>query len=546
MPSASPTSFKTRQIDYEGLGASALFLGYVAREEKALKYYAHNPWTEEGKAEAARIAAVHPQDRNALVDVLLEQNATWWGEEEDAVRANIERLRDPESVTVITGQQLGLFGGPLFTVYKALTAVKLAEQMEVQTGRPVVPVFWLADEDHDFAEVHATTLPNRAEPVRVAYDDGQAPDANRGPVGRIVLGAEIAATVDQLFAAFPQAPDWVRDVWKPGELWRDAFAHTLRKLTEGNGLVFVSGDDNRLKRIAAPIFAREIEHWSETVSQHVTVSSELENNGFHTQVKPGEVNLFMFNEGQRLQIDPEGDGFVLRGTEVRFTKKELLDELKAHPEQFSPNVVLRPLMQDTLFPTAAYVGGPGEIAYFAQLKPVYDAFGVPMPAIYPRASLTLISEKLQRFLDEYGIDLPDLRKNINELHRRLALERSDAGLDGQFEDAAKQARNLIASLKPTATAVDSSLDKAVGAAQARIEKALTRLEKKTIRAEKRNQHVILERLERLVGELMPGGVPQERVMCALALKSFSSDQLSSRLHLGDPGHDALYTEGQLR
>ncbi len=495
-----------------------------------MKYYAHSPWEVEGRAEAARIAAEFPRDRDLLVDVLLEQNERWWGGEEEAVRANIEKLRDPASGAVVTGQQLGMFGGPLYTVYKALTAVKLTEQMEEETGRPIVPLFWLADEDHDYAEIHATTLPNGADPIRVAYDDGQAPDVNRGPVGRIVLKEQISATVDQLFAAFPQAPDWVPEVWKPGVLWRDAFAHTLRKMTEGTGLVFVSGDDARLKRAAAPILVREIERWADTATQLAAVSSGLESEGFHAQVKPSELNLFMFHKpapvkagGQRLQIDPEGEEFILRGTETRFSKKELLDLLKVHPERFSPNVILRPLMQDSLFPTAAYVGGPGEGAYFAQLKPIYESFGVPMPIIYPRVSVTLISEKLQRFLDEYGIDLPDLKGDpgsspgqaVHELHRRLALERSDAGLDGQFADTAQEARALVEALKPMAVSVDSSLDKAVEAAQAKVENALRRLEKKTIRGEKRNQHVILERLERLVGELMPSGVPQERVICAI-------------------------------
>ncbi len=518
MESATTTDIRTRRIEYDRLGVSALFSAYIGGEEKALRYFAHNPWEAKARGEAARIAAEHPCNRELVADVLLGQNERWWGGEEKAVRDNIEKLRDAESVVVVTGQQLGLFGGPLYTFYKALTAVKLAEQLARETGRSVAPIFWLADEDHDYAEVHATTLPNGAEPIRVAYEDGLLPEMNRGPVGRIVLGERMGTTVDQLFAAFPQAPDWVREVWRPGELWRDAFAHTLRGLTKGTGLVFVSADDARLKRLAAPIFRREIGSWSDSFDKLAVATDGLVNDGFHVQVKPGPVNLFLFSgDGERLPIDPDGDGFVLRGTRERFSREELLDLVEAHPVRFSPNVVLRPVMQDTLLPTAAYVAGPGEIAYFAQLKPIYEVFGVPMPVIYPRASLTLVSGKLQRFLDEYGLELPDLKEDIHELHRRLTLERSDAGLYGQFADAARQARALVEVLKPIATSVDSSLDKAVEAAQAKVEKALTRLEAKTIRAEKRNQHVILERLERLVGELMPGGVPQERVMCALML-----------------------------
>ena len=517
MESATTTDLQTRSIAYDRLGASALFAAYVDGDERAMRYVTHNPWRVDSRVEAARIAAAHPRDRTTLVDVLLEQNEGWWGAEENSVRANIERLRDPESVAVVTGQQLGLFGGPMYTVYKALTAVRLAEQLAEETGRPVVPVFWLAGEDHDFAEIHAATLPNGADPVRIAYDDGRAPSENRGPVGRIVLGEQISETVEKLFAIHPQTPDWVRQVWTPGALWRDAFAHTLRRLTEGTGLVFVSGDDARLKRRATPLFRREIEAWQDSFDRLTEVSGRLAKDGFHVQVKPGEVNLFLFEGEKRLPIDPESDGFVLRGTTTQFTKEELLSLLDKHPERFSPNVVLRPLMQDMLFPTAACVAGPGEMAYFAQLKPVYEAFGVPMPIIYPRASLTLVTEKQQRLLDKYEIDIPDLAGDLSELHRRLALQRSDTNLDGQFDETAQRVRGLIDDLKPTATAIDSSLDSAVEAAHTRMEKALKRLEKKTIRAEKRNQHVILERLERLAGELMPGGKPQERVLCALVL-----------------------------
>ncbi|MCH7639087.1 MAG: bacillithiol biosynthesis cysteine-adding enzyme BshC [Bacteroidetes bacterium] len=517
MESATTTDLQTRRISYDRLGASALFAAYVEGDEKAMRYVTHNPWEVDSKVEAARIAAAHPRDRTTLVDVLLEQNESWWGAEENSVRANIEQLRDPESVAVVTGQQLGLFGGPMHTIYKALTAVRLAEQLAEETGRPAVPVFWLAGEDHDFAEVHATTLPNGADPVRIVYDDGQPPDVNRGPVGRIVLGEQISESVEQLVAIHPQTPEWVRQVWTPGALWRDAFAHTLRRLTEGAGLVFVSGDDARLKRLAAPLFLREIEAWPDTFGRLTSVSSRLVEDGFHSQVKPSEVNLFLFAEdGRRLPIDPDGEGFVLRGTTERFSKEELLNLLEELPERFSPNVVLRPLMQDMLFPTAADVAGPGEMAYFAQLKPIYEAFGVPMPVIYPRASLTLVSEKQQRLLDKYEIDIPDLAGDVSQLHRRLALARADTNLDGEFDETARRIRELMAALKPTTTSVDSSLDSAVEAAHTRMEKALKRLEKKTIRAEKRNQHVILERLERLVGEIMPGGVPQERAMCALA------------------------------
>lgn len=534
---ATVPSVTTRRISYDAFPASALMRAYVSGDVQITRYYTHNPWVQDGLAAAAQIAASRNAHRDLVADVLLDQNAQWWGDEEEAVREHIERLRDPKSAIVVTGQQLGLFGGPMYTVYKALTAVGLAKKMSADSGNPVIPVFWLADEDHDFAEVHATTLPNGADPIRVVYDDGLDPEANRGPVGHIRFGEAILESVDALFRAFPDAPEWIRDVWKPGELWRDAFAHTLRRLTAGTGLVFVSGDDQRLKRLAVPLFEREVNMWQETNRQLRDVSEKLESDGFHAQVQPAEVNLFLFEDGQRLPIDPDGDGFVLRGTDKRFSKQELLDIVTEQPEKLSPNVVLRPLMQDILFPTAAYVAGPGELAYFAQLKPIYEAFDVPMPAIYPRASITFISEKQQRQLDEYEIDIPDLAGDLPDLHKRLTLQRSDHDYGGIFADAKGKAEEIATSLEEAVTAADSSLDKALAASLTRMTKSLDRLEKKTIRVEKQNQQVILDRLERLAGELMPGGRPQERVMCALtAVERMSTVDLLDAIDLDVTTH----------
>ena len=530
-------------IPYRALGASALFAAYAEGDPRALAYFAHDPWQAAARAEAARRAAAAPRDRDALADALLDQNAAWWEDEESAVRDGIARLRDPESVAVVTGQQLGLFGGPLYTVYKALTATLLARQIEAETGRPAVPVFWLAGEDHDFAEVHATTLLDRYTPVRAVYDDGLSPEANRGPVGRLRLGPAVEAALDAAAAALPPTPSaaavaaQLRADWAPGTRWRDAFARTLRRQTAGAGLVFVSADDARLKRLAAPLFRQEVEGWADTHAALVAISDRLRADGFHAQIAPRPVNLFLFHEGQRLPLDPEGGGFVLRGAGVRLSKADLLVLVEAEPERLSPGVVLRPLVQDRLFPTAAYVGGPGETAYFAQLRPVYEAFGVPMPVAYPRASLTLLPDKVTSILDRYGLGLADLagapgegqEQTLAALHRRLALDHAAPELDGRFAAAAADLDALLDDLIPLATGVDASLDRAVEAARAKVRRALGALEQKTVRAAKRNEGVILDRLQRAAAVLFPGGAPQERVVSALSFLAAEGPDLPRRL-----------------
>ncbi len=522
----APSSVNTHPLSYGALGASALFRAYTAGDPDALRFYRWNPWRTEDRAEAARHAAEHAQHREAVADVLAEQNAAWGA----ADLTLVDRLRDPASVAVVTGQQLGLFAGPLYTIYKALSAVRLAERLARETGRPVVPVFWLADEDHDFAEIHRTAFSEGPDVHFVGYDDGTAPDANRGPVGRMTLdGDALAETFRQLEAAIPEGPHradalhLAREAYAPGRSMRDAFVHVLRTLAPG--LVLMSADDARLKRLAAPLVRREIDDWSRTYADLETRSGDLEAAGYHAQVRPLPVNLFWIaDDGRRLPLDPvghpsaaAGETFELRGTTVAFSADDLLTRLEAEPERFSPNVALRPLMQDLLLPTAAYVAGPGEAAYFAQLGPVYERFGMPMPVIEPRLSLTVIEPGIAKILDRYGLDVTDLSGDLQPIWRRLSLAESEVDLDGAFAEARARVIALLADLDAVATTVDTSLDGAVAAARAKIETAIVRLETKTVRVEKRHNETIRERLERGEAALWPAGALQERVISPLQL-----------------------------
>ena len=524
---APPAS--VRSLPHAALGASALFQAYTSAEADALRFYRWSPWSAEDRAEAARVAAEHAAHRDAVADVLVEQNRAWGAS--DVVLAAVERLRQPDAVAVVTGQQLGLFCGPLYTVWKALSAVRLAERLEREAGRPAVPVFWLADEDHDFAEVRRTAFIDGPDVRFVAYDPGPTGlTVGRGPVGRLVLDAgALAATFRQLDAALPDGPHradalrLAREAYAPGRTMRDAFAHLLRALVPD--VVLISADDARLKRLVAPLVRRELEEWAQTYAGLEARSGELEAAGFHAQVAPSPVNVFWIgDDGERLALDPAGspsgapgEAFETRGGGVRLGLGAWLERLEAAPERFSPNVVLRPIVQDTLLPTAAYVAGPGEAAYFAQLRPVYERFGAPMPVVEPRLSLTVVEPGVAKILDRYGLSVPDVGGELGALWRRLALEASDLDLGGAFAEARQRAGAALADLEAVVVQVDASLDGATGAARANVEKALGRLEKKTVRVEKRNHEVVRERLERARALLWPGGALQERALAPLGL-----------------------------
>ena len=510
-PEAAP-AIRARALAPEVLGMNRLAAAVASGNPSALAFYAHD-WRT-GLGDAARAAAAHPRERGPLADALAAQ-ARARGLD-GAALAGVDRLRDPESVAVLTGQQLGLFGGPLYTVWKALGAVVTARRVERETGRPSVPVFWLAGEDHDLDEVRGTALARGEDVLRPRYGE---PDArSRAPVGRIELEpGPLAEALGAVERALPEGPhradalDLIRTAWRPGRLWRDAFADTLAALTRGTGLVFVSPDDPALKALAAELFAQEAGGWEQTLSALTAQTERVRAAGYGAQIEPSPLGLFWLREGERLALDPAASGgAIARGTAHRLADPAA--EARQRPEAFSPNVVLRPVMQDALFPTAAYVAGPGETAYFAQLRGVYERFGVPMPAIVPRLSVTLVEPGIAKVLDRYGLTVPDLRGGIDAHWKRLALEATRDGLPSAFAAAREAADAELDALSALAAGLDASLESAAEAARARVHRALARLETKTVRVQKRRHADVRQRLARAHAALWPGGTLQERAL----------------------------------
>ena len=530
MPTTVPA---VRRCSFDDLpGFSELFARYCSDYDAVAEYYAGDFRSVEARRSAAQRAADHPRDRDRIADVLLDQNEQWGLTE--ATRANIEALRDPASAAVVTGQQVGLLTGPLYTICKTITTLQLADQLAEETGRPVVPVFWVEGEDHDFDEIAHTQLLHRNDLVQLRYEGHRDPDdGNLGAVGRLELSDQISEVLDRLDAILPPSdfkPDVmerVRSAYQPGTPIEDAFTQLMRSLFPDAGLVFLNPDDARLKALVEPLFRREIEDHA-TPHERIEAVSEQLREDYHAQVHARPTNLFWLDEDGRTQIDAQEDGtFVLRGRERTFSRGELLDHLDETPERFSPNVVLRPLMQDALVPTAAYVAGPGETAYFAQYKGVYEWAEIPMPIIYPRASVSLVESKVEKVLEKYDLGLCDLGGDFEQLFQQVVVETMDVDVDAVFKNATRHVHEAINTLKPSVEKVDRTLVRSAEATRAVLQKEMNELKQRVVRAEKRNQEEVRDQLRKAHDNLFPTGTPQERVVSVLYfLNKYSPDLLA--------------------
>ncbi|MCU0452144.1 MAG: bacillithiol biosynthesis cysteine-adding enzyme BshC [Bacteroidetes bacterium] len=460
-------------------------------------------------------------DRSTLVRVLSRQNRDF----QCGVRtlANIDLLLNETCVAVVTGQQVGILGGPLYTLYKAITAVKLASQLAKEhPGYDVVPVFWIEGEDHDMAEVSTVKLITAANEVAsFAYElEAKLQGKNLGPVGRHTMGANLEPMLGAIQAGltpteFTEAAlGLVRASYQPGMTMTKAFVQFLNNLLEHAGLIFIDPDDVELKKLVAPVFAKELRQDPNTC-QVVIERSDLLEQHYHAQVKPRPVNAFLFHHGGRYPIEPHPSGFSLKGVRQTFSREEMFALLKTSPELFSPNVVLRPICQDTMLPTVAYVAGPAEVAYFAQLLPLYPLFDLPAPIIYPRASATIIEERVDKVLTRFAIPPVDIFTNLDSIKNRVALEVSDFKTEELFGATVTSIDETLNALRTGLQKIDPTLLPPLDATLSKIRVQVDVLKQKTLAAQQRQHEVYLRQIDKAAVFLLPGGAFQERALNVL-------------------------------
>ena len=475
---------------------------YAFDYARVAEFFAGNPAEPSAWRDAIARAQRHPRDRDGIADIVIAQQRRR-GAPADALAA-AARLRDSATVAVVTGQQAGLFGGPLFTLLKAITAIRLAEQTAAEHRVPAVALFWIDAEDHDWDEVRSCRVLNTdLELVRVAL--GQPPGAGQGPVARVQLDDSIHAAIDRLTATLPPGEftpellDAVRSAYQPGAGMVDAFGHWLERWLGSRGLVVFDSSDPLAKPLVSRLFAREIEHVGQTARQAAAAGAKLTSLGYHAQVQPQEGQAALFHlDGNRSSID------------ISNASGELVRQVETSPAAFSPNVLLRPLVQDTLFPTVCYVAGPNELAYLAQLRDVYATFGVPMPLIVQRASATFLDSNAMRMLARTELPFESLRARDEAALNALLKAQIPATVDVSLEEAMRTLTERMEALAVAVAAMDSTLEAAARSALGRMQDDLRKLQGKIIQAAKRKDETLRRQFQHAQAQAFPEGHPQER------------------------------------
>jgi bacillithiol biosynthesis cysteine-adding enzyme BshC len=490
-------------IDYKATGFfSQTVIDYLEDKPGLRPFYNQRPDIEGFKNIIANRKVT--ADRKQLAEVLTEQYAKLTTQNSKLVQENISLLKLENTYTITTGHQLNIFAGPLYFIYKIVTAIKLARQLKAEfPDKNFVPVYWMASEDHDFAEINYTNIGGKK--VHWWYEASGAtgrinPDTMRqalnqykGVLGLEHYGKELADIVEKAYAGFDRLADATR--------------YLVNALFGQYGLVIIDADDHRFKQQFADIIERDIiqENSFKNIS---ATNAQLQKLGVHVQVNPRGINFFYLSDGLRERIVFEDDQYKVLNTGISFTKQALQKQISEHPECFSPNVVMRPLYQEYILPNIAYIGGGAEVVYWLELKSNFEHYKVDFPILILRNSGLVIPKRISSKIERMGLTDTDLFQSTDSIKNNWIKKHSEHQLSLQEESAGF--KQLFDKIKTLSSKIDPTLIKSAGAVEARLEHAIGNLEKKLIRAEKQNYQTSLEQVDSIKAELFPKDSLQER------------------------------------
>jgi bacillithiol synthase len=489
-----------------------LFADFLAYSSRVQPFYPRPTHAAEWLKEEASKIAYDSSRRPHIAGILERQNKRW--NASSKTLTNLDRLRRG-AAAIVTGQQVGLFGGPTFSLYKALTAVKLADEATA-AGVDAVPVFWLATYDHDLAEVNHVSLAGPEDALATLTTSSHGiPGA---PVSAVRLGDEILPVLEQAAALLgdSEATQLLRETYRHDETLGTAFARLYSKLFADWGVIVLDASDGELHRVAEPIYRAAIERADELSAALEARGEALEAAGYHQQVKvtPSSVLLFTLQNGARMAIHRhEQNGHFTLGSEgaaEKISQADLLHRISSNPEQFSPNVLLRPIVEDYLLPTLAYTGGAAEAAYFAQAGAVYELLLGRVTPIIPRFSATIVEPKMQRLIERHGIAVPDVFGGPDSLHRKLAAHSLPEDLQSAFDKAKESLDANLAAIKEKLAKLDRTLLDAAETVGSKMQHQLEKLYSQAGRAEAQKNELVARHAETLSQALYPNKGLQER------------------------------------
>jgi len=477
---------------------SSIVSEYIKRNNQLHPFYTAYP-DEKGFQELIRKRNDFPVDRKLLAEVLTEQNQG----SHDSVRKNISLLENTNTFTVTTGHQLNLFTGPLYFVYKILSAIKLSVWLnEKFPENRFIPVYWMASEDHDIAEINHTYIYGK----KIEWSS-----AGTGAAGRLKCNGidPVIAELKSITGSNTEADKLIAiisDAYKTGHSLSEATRILVNALFGRYGLVILDADNLKLKKQFVPLMKKELLNRSSYEKTSASIVS-LEKMNYEIQVRPREINLFYIKDQSRERIVKEGNVYKVLNSEITWNESEIPEALDKNPERFSPNVVLRPLYQETILPNIAYVGGPAEIAYWLQYKSMFDDAGSFFPALVLRNCAMISDAGSEKRMEKLKISSTDLFKSVDVLSKEFIRNDHDAF---SMEEEVTMINNAFDSLQHKAAAVDPTVSSYVAAEKQKQLNLMKSVGEKITRAEKKKHEISLQQIQKLKDKFFPGKTLQER------------------------------------
>lgn len=493
--------------------SSTLFKDYLYHYDRVSQFYNGAPHDLNNFQSVAAQVNNFSFARAEIADILARQNESFGCSA--LTLENIQRLREPGTFAIVTGQQVGLFSGPAFTLYKALTTVRLARALAEQ-GLSCVPVFWLATEDHDLEEVAATAAFDDEYNLVPLHDSGNRPSP-RSPVGEVQHSAEVSSALDALENALPDGEprsrllNDLRECYTPGATWGASFARFLSRVFGRWGVILLDPLNASVHQLSAGVFREAISNAAKLRRGVLANSQALVQRGYHAQVHVSEESTLVFvaKSGDRLPLHQRNGHFQIDEGEA-VSLSDLMTSLATRPLDFSPNVLLRPLIQDSLLPTLAYVAGPAEVAYLAQAQALYHAIGRPQPVVFPRAGFTLVDARSERLMEKYKLQLQDIWQGEEHLSGKVAATGFAEGWSENFDQSERELEQLLQRLQTDIEQLDPTLLDTLAHAKEKMKYQLERLRGKLTRAALARSDLLQRHVQALSRFLMPHKDLQER------------------------------------